>query len=130
MPEENKEEKESKFSWSRIPLDKTIGIVDATIKAFLGYLDHRYKVEKRIDEFKEETERKAEELKADAIHSAYAVKKAFIRAIVEVILLSTGLLALIIGGVLLLDKLIGIEYVLVGYGLGVTLIVLFKMKMS
>ncbi len=125
-----KKGKKKRVGLGSIPLDKTVGVLDAIGKAFIRYIDHRYRIESRFDEFVEETEKKAEELKEEAIHSAYAVKKALIRSIVEVIFLATGLLSLIVGAIMILDSYVGIEYILFGYGLLVTIIVIFQMKTS
>ncbi|MFH1834878.1 MAG: hypothetical protein ABH851_01680 [Methanobacteriota archaeon] len=110
---------------------KTDRILDGveTASTLVGtYLDQRYKIDKKVEDIKEQAEEKVAEVKKEAVHSAHEIKKGFIRAVLEIILLSTGVIALIIGVLSLLNKYYGFETILIGYGLLVTIIVLLQMK--
>ena len=50
------------------------------------------------------------------------------RSIVEAVLLITGILALVAGVLILLSRIVPIEYVLIGYGLIILLIITFQLK--
>ena len=110
-------------------LDQIADAVDVSASLIGGYIKNRYEIEKRIDDLKEKTEAKTEEIKKEAIQSAYEIKKGFVRAVVELILLSTGLTALIVGLLILIHHYVPLEIVLIGYGLAVTIIVLLQMKL-
>ncbi|MFH0860292.1 MAG: hypothetical protein V1921_03755 [Candidatus Altiarchaeota archaeon] len=111
-------------------IERGAGVVDGIARLFVSYLDHVYQIEKRIDDFREETEARAEELKENAIEAAYAVKRSLIRSIIEMVFLTTGLLSLIVGVLLFLGRQVGYVNVLIGYGVVVTLVVLLSMKTS
>ena len=113
---------------SSIPLGGALDVVDSVGEMMFKFFLRRYQVEEKIENVKEEAKKKAEELKAEAIRTGYAVKKAFFRAIVEAIFLTTGLLALIIGLMLVVSDIIPLKYVLVGYGLIVTAAIVFILK--
>ncbi len=110
------------------PLGSVLDVVDG-VGAFLFklFMD-RYEVEERIEEVKSDAAKKAQEIKAEAVKTGYAVKKAFFRAIVEAIFLTTGLLALIGGAVLVVSDAVPLKYVLLGYGIAVTAVVALKLK--
>jgi len=110
------------------PLGSVLDVVDG-VGAFLFkmFLD-RYEVEERIKEVKSDAARKAQEIKEEAVKTGYAVKKAFFRAIVEAVFLTTGLLALIAGGVLVVSDVVPLKYVLLGYGIAITAIVAVRLK--
>lgn len=112
------------------PADKLGDIVDAGASIVGTYLDSRYKIEKRVGEFRDEAEAKVEEIKDEAIQSAYEMKKGLVRAVIELVLLSTGVFALVLGGVLVLRRYLPLENILLAYGLVVTLVTLLKMKTS
>ncbi len=86
---------------------------------FVDYLNRRYKIQKRTDE-----------VKNIFLTSLFALKKEFMKTIVESIFLFTGLLALIIGSIMFISKIVKIEYVLLIYGLFVTIGVLLKMRLK
>jgi len=122
MTKKTKKEKSS--------LNKVLDAVDTSTSIVSNYLDQRYKFEKKVDDIKEKAESKAEELKEDAIHSAYEVKKGFTRALIELVLLSSGIIALILGGLGYARKFASTETILIGYGLIITIIVLLQMKLE
>ncbi len=111
------------------PVGTVLDAVDVGAKIASAYVDQRYKITKTVDDIKDKTERKVGEIKQEAVESAYKVKRGFIQTIVESILLATGILSLIGGIIILLSKQVPIEYVLIAYGLLVTLIVLYQSKM-
>jgi hypothetical protein len=111
-----------------VPLGSALDILDGVAGLLGKYLAQRYEVEKRVEQIREETAEKVEELKDEAVRTGYAVKKAFFRTIVEAILLTTGMLSLILGLILLVREVIPLRYVLIGYGLLITTIVLLQLK--
>ena len=106
-------------------MEKAKGLLDSGIGLVSSL------VTKKVDEIHAETEKKAEEIKEEVVESAYEAKRGLIRTLVEGLLLSTGILALI-GGLLIFFKEQGIPLyqVLLGYGVVVTLYTLLKMKTS
>ena len=111
-------------------VDRALEGLETASSVVGSYLEHRYKLEEKVDDIKEQAEDKVDELKKDAVHSAYEVKKGFMRAVIEILLLSTSILALVIGGIVLVSRAVSLEYVLLGYGLIVSIIVLAKMKLE
>lgn len=91
--------------------------VDMLSHVVAAYLDERYKIRRKI-----------EDVRTNTIAGLYALKRGFITSIVEALLLTTGILALILGVILLLNYVLPIEFILVGYGLIVCLFVLLRMK--
>lgn len=110
--------------------DKSAGVADSIARVFVAYLDQVYHIEKRIDDIREDAEKKAEEIKEDAIETAYAIKRSLIRSLLELIFLATGIIAIIIGALILLSRQARPEVVLLGYGILVTIGVLVSMKTS
>jgi hypothetical protein len=100
-------------------VDTVADYVDLASQLIVEYFNQRYKIEKKVEDVKRAT-----------LNALYALKAAFIRSIVEALFLSTGLLALVIGIIILLSKVVPIEYVLIGYGLLVTIAVLLLMKVK
>jgi hypothetical protein len=129
MAAKKKAEKESEQT-SGIPLGGALEVVEGAAGILGKYLAQRYEVEKRVEEIREETSEKVEEIKEEAIRTGYEVKKAFFRTVVEAILLTTGMLSLIAGLILVVRDIIPLKYVLVGYGFVITLVVLFQLKTS
>jgi hypothetical protein len=105
-------------------LDAFDGVGSFLYKLFL----RRYRVEERIEDAKEEAKEKVTELKEEAIKTGYAVKKAFFRAIVEAILLTTGIVALIAGTIMAVADLVPLKFVLLGYGVIMTAVIVFQLK--
>ena len=113
---------------SGIPFGSALDVVDAVGSTVFKILLNRYQVEERIEQVKEDARQKAEELKEEAIKTGYALKKAFFRAIVEALFLVTGILALLIGGIMILSDIVPLKYILVAYGLIVTATIVFILK--
>lgn len=82
------------------------------------FVNERYKIKQTVEEVKE-----------NLTESLYTLKTGFIKALIETILLSTGLISLIAGLILMLGKVMSLEFVLTGYGLLACVIVLFQMKL-
>jgi hypothetical protein len=130
MAPKKKKEEEGEQSMGGIPLGSILDVIDGAGSLFFKYLSGRYRVEKKVEEIKTEANKKAEEIREEAVRTGYAVKKAFLRAVVESILLATGILSLVGGLMLLVRRLAPVEYVLLGYGFLVTLFVAFTVKLS
>lgn len=121
-----KAKKEKKQSGFALPLGGAFDVMKGVGRLFSSVLS----IESKVEEIKEEATHKVEEIKAEAVRTAYAIKKAILRTVVESILLTTGILSLIAGLILLLKKIIPIEYILIGYGLLVTLFVALTVKLT
>jgi hypothetical protein len=113
---------------SGIPLGAAMDVVDGVGGFLFRLFMDRYRVEERIEQVKEDARTKAEELKAEAIKTGYAVKKAFFRAVVEAVLLTTGMLALIVGIIMVVSDVVPLKFVLLGYGVLVTAYIALKLK--
>ncbi|MFH1055474.1 MAG: hypothetical protein V1744_05210 [Candidatus Altiarchaeota archaeon] len=124
----DKKEEKPKGLLRGVPFGSALDVVDSVGSFLIKFMAQRYEVEKRVQHFKEDAKEKVEELKEEAIKTGYAVKKAFFRAIVEAILLTTGLLALIFGTILVISDLVPMKWVLLGYGVIITAFIVFKMK--
>ena len=98
-------------------LNNVMSTVDWVVKIFVDFLEQRYKIQKRIEDIKGEV-------------SAFVlnIKRFVFRSIVEAVLLITGILALVAGVLILLSRIVPIEYVLIGYGLIILLIITFQLK--
>lgn len=84
-----------------------------------AYLDERYKIKRKIEDVRNAT-----------VQSLFAVKREFVKAIVEALFLTTGLLALVLGIIMLLNYVLPLEYIFIGYGLIVCLAVLLQMRVA
>lgn len=98
-------------------LNNVMGSVDWVVKIFTDFLKERYKIQKKIEDIKE-----------DISLFVLDVKKFIFRSIVESVLLVTGILALVGGILILLSKIVPVEYVLIGYGMITLMIVVFQLK--
>ena len=127
-----------KKALKKIPLGGVFDLVDAATDVAVGQAKRRYKVDKRIKDFKEDAAEfrddaieKVEEFEAEAVRKAYAAKRAFFRTIVEGILLASGVLALVLGVIMAAGRLgAALDAILIAYGLAVTLYVYLKVKTS
>lgn len=97
------------------PKDKTPGIFHSITDFFIS----RLRIKERVEEAKKEV-----------LKALFSLKKEFIKTLVEAMFLLTGLLALVIGLIILISKHYPIEYVLIGYGVVVTILVLMRMKLD
>ncbi|MFH0862397.1 MAG: hypothetical protein V1875_05130 [Candidatus Altiarchaeota archaeon] len=114
-----------------VPFGIAMDVVDSLGGVFFKYFLDRYRLEDKIEQVKEDAKQKAGEIKAEAIKTGIALKKAVFRTIVEAIFLTTGLLALIIGVMLIVSDVIPLKYVLVVYGavtVAVIAIILWSQK--
>lgn len=93
--------------------------VDILSQMIAEYFNQKYKVKKKVEDIKKAT-----------MQTLYNLKREFMRSMVECILLTTGLLALIVGIILYLTRFVALEYILIVYGLVVTIIVLAQMKLK
>lgn len=100
-------------------VDTVADYIDLAAQMISEYFNQRYKISKRV-----------EDIKAATINALYALKSNFIKSIAEGILLATGLLALVVGIIMVLTRILPLEYVLIGYGLIVTIFVLLRLKVS
>jgi len=98
-------------------LDHVSDFVDLISQFISEYFDQKYKIQK-----------KAEDVKRATLKSLYALKKEFIKSIVEGAVLATAVLSLILGVLIVLAKVMPLEYVFILYGLVVTMFILFRMK--
>jgi len=99
-----------------IPFGSALDVLDGVGSFLFKFFLQRYQVETKIERFKDDATKRVEEIKGGAVRTAYAVKKAFFRAVVEAVFLTTGLLAFILGCILIVSDLVPLKYVLVVYG--------------
>jgi preprotein translocase subunit SecE len=111
-----------------IPLGSTLDLIDGVGAVLLNYFSKRYEVEKKMGELREDAKEGMEELKKEAIKTSYAAKKALLRSVVEVMLLTTALFSLIVGAILVLSETIPLKYVLLAYGIVMTSYLFFSVK--
>jgi hypothetical protein len=111
-----------------VPLGSVMDVFDGISSFLFSVFKQRYRVDERIEQIKEDAQRKVEEIREEAIRTGYAIKKAFFSAIVEAIFLSTGLLALVIGTIMVVSDYVPMKYVLVGYGALVVIIILIRFR--
>jgi len=98
-------------------VDSVADYVDLAAQMIAEYFNQRYKISKKV-----------EDIKIATINALYALKSNFIKSIVEGIFLATGLLALVVGLIIILTQIFPLEYVLIWYGLVVTIFVLLRLK--
>ena len=113
-----KKRKTSKGGFAK-SADSVADYIDIISQMIAEYFNRRYKIEKRVDDIKRAT-----------IRTLFTLKKEFIKTIVETLFLVTGLLALIVGTMLYLSRYILVEYILLFYGLVVTIVVLMHLKVD
>lgn len=98
-------------------VDSVADYIDIISQMVAEYFNQRYKVEKKVEDIRKAT-----------LNGLYTLKSEFIKSIVEALFLATGILSLIIGVVIILSKVVPLEYVLVGYGFLITIFVLLRIK--
>ncbi|MBW2967628.1 hypothetical protein KY362_04020 [Candidatus Woesearchaeota archaeon] len=110
-----------KFSKSTagVAVDTVSDYVDIVSQMIAEYFNQRYKITKKVEEIKNAT-----------LNTLFSLKRQFVRTMVEVLFLMTGLLALIAGVIMVVSKVIPLEYVLLGYGVLVSAGVMFCMKLK
>jgi uncharacterized membrane protein len=86
-------------------------------------------INRKLEELEFEAAKKAGEIKHEVVASAYEAKRGIMRTMVEALLLSTGILALV-AGILLMLRSFGVPFyqVLLAYGFVMTMYALLKMK--
>jgi len=100
-------------------VDNVNDYVDILSQLVSEYFNQRYKIKKKVSD-----------IRLMIIKSLYLLKKEFIKMLVEALFLVTGLLALVLGVILVLAWYIPLEIILVVYGLVVTIFVLMKIKLD
>jgi uncharacterized membrane protein len=91
--------------------------IDVAAQMVADFFERRYQIKRRV-----------EDIRKSILDMLYSVKRGFIVSIIEALFLSTALLALIVGVIMLLSRIIPLEFIFIGYGLIVSLIVLWRMK--
>ncbi len=99
--------------------DTIADYIDIVSQMITEHLNQRYNIE-----------RKVEDIKSATIQTLFLFKREFVKTILETLLLTTGILALIAGTVLLMSRYIPLDILLVGYGFIVSIAVLMKMKLK
>lgn len=99
-------------------VDTVTDYVDLVSQMIAEYLNQRYKVERKVEDIRKAT-----------IQTLFLFKREFVKTIIEALFLVTGLLALIAGTVMLMSRYIPLDYLLIGYGVIITLAVLMRMKL-
>ena len=129
MASRKKGKNESGDDSGGLPLGSAFEVVEGLAGMAVKLLAQKYQVEKKVEEIKEETQEKVEELRDEAIRTGYEVKKAFLRTVVEAILLVTGIVSFVVGTMLWASRIIEQpEYILIFYGILVGIYVVFTMK--
>jgi len=110
-----------KFSKKTIgkSVDNVADYVDILSQMVVEYFSRRYKIEKKVDD-----------IKITILKAMYSLKKEFMKSVIETLFLTTGLLALITGSILLMSKYVALEYILIFYGLIVSIAVLLRLKVD
>jgi hypothetical protein len=114
-------ERVKRFSKSTLgaTVDTVSDYVDLASQLVAEYFNQRYKITKKVEDIKKAT-----------IGALYALKIGFIRSIVEALFITTGILALVVGVVMLLSRVVPLEFVLIGYGLIACIVVLLRLKVN
>ena len=100
-------------------VDTVADYIDLMSQLVAEYFNQRYKIKKKVEDIRKAT-----------LRSLYALKKEFMKSVVEALFLVTGLLALVVGIIILLANYFPLESILIVYGLIVTIVVLLKMKVN
>lgn len=105
---QGKTHKESKFE----------SYFDMAFRTVVDFFNQKYKIERKVEDFKRDT-----------VNAMYKAKANVMKSVVETIMLSTGLLALIVGVLLIVANYFPLENVLIVYGLVITIVVLMRLKL-
>ena len=81
-----------------------------------------------MEEFKEDAAEKVEEIRGEAVRTGYEIKKAFLRSVIEIIVLITAMFSLFAGAVLIVADFVDLKYILFTYGLVVCIALAFIIK--
>lgn len=100
-------------------VDTVADYIDIISQMVVEYFNQRYKIQKKVEDVKRAT-----------LNALFGLKKQFLHTIVEGFFLVTGIAAIVVGVVLLLNKVLPLEYIFLGYGFLVTIGVLLKTKVS
>lgn len=92
--------------------------LDAFMKLAVDFINDRYKITKRVEDFRKEV-----------IALLYNLKRNFIRSIIEAILISTGVIAFVVGIILFVNRFLPLDIILMAYGLFILIIVLWQIKL-
>ncbi len=93
--------------------------VDILSQIMVEYVNQKYKIKNKVEDIKKVT-----------LNTLYALKRQFIRSIVESFFILTGLAAMVVGIVLLLNKILPLEYIFLSYGLVVLIGIVMTMKLK
>lgn len=92
---------------------------DSIFQFVTGFIEERLRVGERI-----------EDAKRNVIETLYTFKRNMMKTVVESTLLLTGILALIAGGILVLKDYFQLKYILLAYGVIVTILVLLRTRLN
>jgi uncharacterized membrane protein YbhN (UPF0104 family) len=123
-----KREQEGGGLLSGIPLGSALEVAEGVGAVLVKLAAQRYEVDKKVEKIRHDTEKRVEELRDEAVRTGYELKKALLRTVVEGIFLTTGLLALILGAILVVADTVPLKYVLLAYGLAITALIVFTLK--
>ncbi|MFQ5475253.1 MAG: hypothetical protein ACE5DM_05450 [Candidatus Nanoarchaeia archaeon] len=91
---------------------------DSVAKIAVDAINARYKISKRVEEFRNEV-----------ITLLYKLKRSFIRSIVEAVLIASGVLAFVLGLLIFASRYFPIDAILIAYGLIILILVLWQVKL-
>jgi len=130
MAAKSKKKRKKASPLGGVPLGGALDVAEGVGGLLVDYLSRKYRVEETVENIREDAEEKVEEIRTEAVRTGYAVKKAFFRSMMEAILLSTGMLALIAGLILVIGNTFPLEYVLLGYGLLTMALLALQLKLA
>ncbi|MBD3388984.1 MAG: hypothetical protein GF416_07855 [Candidatus Altiarchaeales archaeon] len=114
-----------------VPLGSALEVAEGVGGFLMKYFAQRYQVEEKVEEIKEETAERVDEIREEAVRTGYAVKKAFFEAIVEAVILMTGMVAIIYAVVRIVGRFVDPpELVLLMYGVAAMAFLALKMKLA
>ncbi|MBU0461960.1 MAG: hypothetical protein KJ574_05220 [Nanoarchaeota archaeon] len=98
--------------------DLIFDTIDSFLKVAVDYINERYQITKKVEDFRK-----------DVIGLLYTLKRHLIRSIVEVVLIASGVLALILGIILFANRFLPLDIILMAYGVLMLIIVLGQIKL-
>lgn len=98
--------------------DLIFDTIDSFLKVAVDYINERYQITKKVEDFRK-----------DVIGLLYTLKRHLIRSIVEAVLIASGVLALILGIILFANRFLPLDIILMAYGVLMLIIVLGQIKL-